>query len=406
MTHETHRTGGTLSRRGFLRQSAGLGASFALAHAAVRGARADNQIELGLVGCGTRGRWIAQGFEAHGGYRITAVADYFEEEANAAGDALGVAENRRFSGLRGYERLLESGVGAVALETPPYCFPDHVEAAVDAGCHVFLAKPVAVDVPGTKRIEAAGQRAGENGQVFLVDFQMPTHPYIQEAVRRVHDGALEEIALVSSEYTDEGFRDPPLEDTIEGRLRNLVWVNDNNLGGGYFVNAGIHALDAALWVIGRRPVRAMGAARRDPHGDSDDGFSLTYEFENGLVLNHRGEHIRNSHGFNCNVTVYGREAYMVTGYTGETAIHGQESARYEGGAAGDLYHDGAERNIAAFHQAVLEGDTSNPTLAPSIASNYAAILGRDAIIKGEPLTWDAMLAEEKALDVNLSEMRE
>ena len=44
------------------------------------------------------------------------------------------------------------------------------------------------------------------------------------------------------------------------------------------------------------PVSAMGASRigrSDPHGDSHDVFSVTYEFPNGMILNHRGEHLKN-----------------------------------------------------------------------------------------------------------------
>lgn len=84
---------------------------------------------------------------------------YFQEVADACGDGLGVDTSRRFSGLEGYRRLIESGVEAIALETPPYFFPEHARAAVDAGLHVYMAKPVAVDVWGCLEIEAAARKA-------------------------------------------------------------------------------------------------------------------------------------------------------------------------------------------------------------------------------------------------------
>src|ERR1039458_770834 len=55
----------------------------------------------------------------------------FQEVADQCGDKLGVDKARRFSTLSGYKRLLECGVEAVALETPPYFFPEHAKAAVD-----------------------------------------------------------------------------------------------------------------------------------------------------------------------------------------------------------------------------------------------------------------------------------
>src|SRR5512141_1462275 len=94
------------------------------------------KIKLGVIGNGGRGAWIAGLFQKHGGYELYAVADYFQEVADKCGDKLGVDQARRFSGLSGYRKLMESGVEAVALETPPYFFPEHAHAAVEAGLHV------------------------------------------------------------------------------------------------------------------------------------------------------------------------------------------------------------------------------------------------------------------------------
>jgi myo-inositol 2-dehydrogenase / D-chiro-inositol 1-dehydrogenase len=144
-----------LDRRAFLKATAvaaaaapWIAAGDALAAEATPAAppQAERKIKFGVVGNGGRGCWIANLFKRHGGYEMWAVADYFQEVADSCGDGLGVHKARRFSGLDGYKRLLESGVEAVALETPPYFFPEHVRAVVDAGLHVYMAKPVAVDI--------------------------------------------------------------------------------------------------------------------------------------------------------------------------------------------------------------------------------------------------------------------
>ena len=137
-----------LSRRGFLTGTAVTAATWAVPSQSAASAAVTRKIKLGVVGCGGRGAWIANLFREHGGYEMHAVADYFPEVAEAAGNALGVGPARRFSGLSGYHKLIESGVEAVALETPPCFFPEHVQAAVDAHLHVYMAKPIAVDVPG------------------------------------------------------------------------------------------------------------------------------------------------------------------------------------------------------------------------------------------------------------------
>ena len=162
------------------------------------GAETGRKIKLGVIGNGGRGGWIAGLFRKHGGYEMHAVADYFQEAADQCGDALGVDKSRRFSTLSGYKRVLESGVEAVALETPPCFFPDHATAAVEAGLHVYMAKPVAADVPGVLKIEAAAKTAARKKLVFHVDYQMPTDPANQEVLKRIRGEGFGKISQVAT----------------------------------------------------------------------------------------------------------------------------------------------------------------------------------------------------------------
>ena len=124
------------------------------------------------------------------------MADYFPNVVAKCGDSFGVDKARRFSGLSGYKRLIESGVEAVAIEAIPYFFPEQTSAEVEAGLHVYMAKPVAVNVPGAMRIPAAGTLATTNRRCFMVDYQMSTDPSNIEVVERGRAGALGPIALV------------------------------------------------------------------------------------------------------------------------------------------------------------------------------------------------------------------
>ena len=117
------------------------------------GTQASTKIDLGVIGCGGRGTWIADLFQKHGGYNIVALADYFPDRVEAAGSKLGVPAAQRFTGLSAYRRLLEQKLDAVAIESPPFFHPSQAADAVAAGKHVYLAKPVAVDVPGCMTIE-------------------------------------------------------------------------------------------------------------------------------------------------------------------------------------------------------------------------------------------------------------
>ena len=366
--------------------------------------RQAQRVRIGVVGCGQRGSWIASLFAQHGGYEVVAVADYFKEVADRCGDALGVDRGRRFHGLGGYLKLMEAGVEAVALETPPYCFPDHAEAAVRAGLHVYMAKPVAVDVPGCLRIKAAAAKASAQGRVFLVDYQMPTDPGNIHVVDQIRAGRIGKVVALQSYYLAGGWPDPPRGRTIEDRLQHLIWVNDVAIGGGHHVNACIHAVDAALWVAGQSPIAAVGASRvgrANPHGDSHDVFSLTYEFADGLILNHRAKHLNDSYpsGDFCGCWIHGQSGCGWISYAAKAQlVHPNDAFSAD---VVDLYAAGARRNIAAFHQAIAQGDASNSTVHHAVESALTTILGREAARRRRRITMEALLKENQRIAADL-----
>jgi myo-inositol 2-dehydrogenase / D-chiro-inositol 1-dehydrogenase len=122
-------------------------------------------VELGLVGCGSRGNWITPLFQEFTGARLVAVADVVKAKLDATRDKFKVDAGRAYYGPQAYAELASSKLDVMVIETPPYYHPEQAMAAVDAGKHVYLAKPVAVDVPGCKTIEAAGKKARGRGQL-------------------------------------------------------------------------------------------------------------------------------------------------------------------------------------------------------------------------------------------------
>jgi predicted dehydrogenase len=265
-----------------------------------------------------------------------------------------------------------------------------------------MAKPVAVDVPGCLSIEEIARGASAKQRCFLVDYQMPTDPLHIEIVRRVQEGQIGPLATVNSQYYAGTFPDPPKTATIEDRLRQLTWCNDTAIGGGYHVNACIHAIDSALWIIGQRPIAATGLSRvvrADPHGDSHDVFSLLWEFENGVILNHRGKHLPNQTGFDVYCQVQGRGGHAQFGYGGKAWIRSSDDA-FQGESA-NLYEAGAVRNIATFYENVTSGRHENPTVRRSIEGALATILGREAARRRTRLTLAQLLQENTRLEVDL-----
>jgi predicted dehydrogenase len=399
-----------LNRRTFLKASSLAAGASALGlkplEAADTAPARARKIKLGLVGCGGRGSWIAGLFQKHGGYEFHAVADYFQANADKCGNELGVEASRRFSTLSGYKRLMESGVEAVALEVPPYFFSRHAQAAVDAGLHVYMAKPIAADVPGCVAIQQAAKTATGKQRCFLVDYQMPTDPANIEVRKRILAGGLGKISQVSTIGICSGFPDPPFEKTIENRLQGLTWVNDIAMGCDFNGNFDIHAIDAALWVLGRRPVAAVGAsqiARPDPHGDSHDVCSVIYEYADGLVHNHFGQALPNQLPGALTCTIHGQKGFGTVEYWKKAEFRSFDDA-YRADVT-NLYEAGAARNIDTFYHNVTAGHFANDTVPRAVDSALTCILGREAAARGTRLTMEQILAENKTLEVNLAGLK-
>lgn len=399
-----------VNRRRFIAKTAAAAAAAAALgpwpSSAAEPAEFKRKIKLGVVGCGGRGSWIANHFKAHGGYEMSAVADYFPQAANACGDALGVAPDRRYSTLSGYKRLLESGVEAVALETPPYFFQFHAPAAVEAGLHVYMAKPVAADVPGALAIAAAAKSATAKELCFFVDYQMPTDPGNQEVVKRIRAPGFGRIVQVQTFGIGSGFSDPPKTANLESRLQHLIWVNDIAMGCDYLGNYDIHAIDAALWAIDQRPVAAMGSSsvcRPDPHGDSHDVCSLVFEYDNGVVHNHFGQALSNKVTGELSCHINGLTGNAFLSYWAKATLRSADDAFSQD--VPNLYDAGVVRNIDTFYRQVTQHQFQNDTVERSVDGVLACVLGREAAARHTRLTMDDLLRENKKLELDLTGLK-
>lgn len=190
---------GQLGRRSFLAGTAA--AAFTIVKPSlVRGTEANSTVTLGMIGCGGRGNWLVPLFGRQGKYRFVACADYYQDRVDPFGEKTEIPADRRFTGLSGYKRLLEQKLDGVVIETPTYCHPEQSADAVEAGKHVFVAKPIAVDAPGCLSIGESGKKATTKKLVFLVDFQTRADPTYQEAARLVHGGALGKLVCGEARY--------------------------------------------------------------------------------------------------------------------------------------------------------------------------------------------------------------
>ena len=153
----------TSSRRDFLKTSTLAAGAIVGGISLARGAHtagSDDTIRIGLIGCGGRGSGAAiNALNADKNIKLVSMGDLFpdrlqsslsnivKELADQAPVRIDVPVERQFIGFDAYQKVLGSGVDAVILATPPHFRPVHLKAAVAAGKHCFVEKPIAVDAP-------------------------------------------------------------------------------------------------------------------------------------------------------------------------------------------------------------------------------------------------------------------
>jgi predicted dehydrogenase len=189
------------SRRDFLKQTSAAvaGATVAGFPAVLRGAGPTGKLKIGFIGCGGRGTGAAnQALSAESDVVLWAMGDAFEDkiQSSLAGlkamhaDKVDVPKERQFSGLDAYQKVIDSGVDVVLLTTPPAFRPMHFKAAVAAGKHCFLEKPMATDAPGVRSVIETVAEAKKKNLGVVAGFCWRYHPAMRETFARIKDGAI------------------------------------------------------------------------------------------------------------------------------------------------------------------------------------------------------------------------
>ena len=388
-------------RRAMLKSAAGL---LILKPETVFGSQANSAVEVGLIGCGGRGNWIGRFFPEYTGARIVALADVIQTHLDSTREKFKVEASRAYYGPEAYRELIASKVDAVAIETPPYFHPEHARAAVDAGKHTFVAKPVAVDVPAAKWFLATGKKA--QGKVsFLVDFQTRAQPVYQECAQRVHRGDIGKPVMAQVLY----YAGRPSPDRFKpgmdpGQAQVLNFYMDRALGGDIIVEQNIHVIDVANWFLQAHPLKAYGTGGRTDwsgtgyeHSDAWDHFLVQFDYPGGVQADFSSNQLTNHFSDLC-VRCFGLKGAVDSHYGGLIRITGENA--WMGAEKDPTFGQGAVNNVKAFIESIRTGKLLNNT-EQAVESNLTAILGRMAAYQNRMVTWDEMMKSSERFEVNL-----
>lgn len=388
----------------------------------------DDPIRIGVIGCGGRGTgavldalgvttsvvYPASGYHTEDvaanaqigtkNVQVTALADVFPDRLARCREQLArlnikVPDDHCFDGFEAYKKLLALGdVNYVILAQPPHFRPMHLKAAIEAGKHVFMEKPAAVDAPGIRMVMEAGELAKKKNLGIVAGTQRRYRKSYVETVKRLRDGAIGDI-LCGGGYWNGGViwvieRQAGWTD-MEAQLRN--WNYFTWLGGDHVVEQHVHNLDVLNWVMGERPVKAYGMGGRQArggkeHGNIYDHFAIEFEYASGARMFSQSRQMNR-----CD----GRVEELFTGTKGTAFLRdGDNIIKPKGG---DTWHTRRRDDNNPYQQEHLDlinsiraGQPINAAQAVA-ESTFMAIMGRESAYTGRTVEWETLIKSDTRL---------
>ncbi|HEY1336535.1 MAG TPA: Gfo/Idh/MocA family oxidoreductase [Bryobacteraceae bacterium] len=400
-------------RRKFLQAAGVAGAFTILKPELVRGSAANSAVRVGLLGCGGRGGEHAKGISETADARLVALADLFPDQMERAKKNFPSAEIT-FTGVKAADEIINSkDVDAVVIATPAYFHTDHLALAVAAGKHIYLEKPVAVDVANAKRVLELGKKA--EGRLSLdVGFQIRSAPPFAEMVRRIHGGALGQIVTATAHYfcpyPGERFRED--KNPTAQRVRN--WIIDKTLSGDIIVEQNIHVIDICNWVLQGHPLKATArgskAGRSAPGDDCYSHFDVVFTYPNDVHVSFSSTQFGKPL-FDANEWFFGTKGVATSPYSGKLGISGDEEWTWKGSenATGGFSASGAfSDNLAQADSEKKKGWIGSITsgkfhnqAAGGVETALSAMLGRQAAYTGREVTWEELLKSNQRYDAGI-----
>lgn len=402
-----------INRRNFVKSSAALAGGVILnplpvsASAFVAGAET---LKIAVIGCGGRGTGAAaQALSVKEDVKLVAMADAFRDRLDESYDnlkkkfenseRLAVPEEHKFVGFDAYKSAIELA-DVVILTTPPGFRPIHFEAAVAAGKHVFMEKPVATDVPGVRMVLETAKKAKAKNLNVVVGLQRHYQKSYLELMKRLHNGEIGDIVSGQVYWNSDGVWVRPREagqTEMEYQMRN--WYYFNWLCGDHILEQHIHNIDVANWAKNGYPVSAQGMGGREvrtgpEHGEIFDHHYVEFTYEDGSIINSQCRHIKGCMN-RVSESFAGTKGRATTDNRTEiTDLKGNTIWQYREEKEGDAnpYQVEHDELFASIRNGGVITDAENGAY-----STMTAILGRMTTYSGKVITWDEAMKSDISL---------
>jgi predicted dehydrogenase len=396
----------TTSRRQFLQTSAVAAAAVVAQNVHAAG---NDQLKVGLIGCGSRGTGAAaQALQADKNVKLWALGDAFQDRLEYSLGQLvknktvtarvDVNKDRCFVGFEAYRQVIQC-CDVVLLCTPPGFRPMHLRAAVEAGKHVFAEKPVAVDAPGVRHVLESCALARKRNLSIVSGLCLRYSTNYREMMRRLHDGAIGPLRVLQANDLRGGIwhhaRQKNWSD-MEWQMRN--WYYFSWLSGDFNVEQHVHNLDVCAWALGDRyPLRCVGMGGRAVRTGAEfghiyDHFAVTYEYADGVKVY---SNTRQQVGCRNDITVYalGQNDRAVISERGGQGMAITGPKAWSAPAKDNNFYQTEHDELFA---SIRKGTPINNGEYMS-KSTMMAIMARMAAYTGQEIAWQQAMASKEDL---------
>lgn len=251
-------------------------------------------IKFGIIGCGSAASTHARLLAEIENAQLVGITDKRQESASAFAEKYGAKV------YESYEKMLaDPEIDVITVTTPSYFHKENAIAALDAGKHVVLEKPMALDTEGCDEII---KHINSSGKLLTSIFMMRFSDDVTKVKSMVENGELGKITLAALEMNY--YRSPEYFSLSDWR-GTLKYD-----GGGALINQGIHGIDLLLYILGDvTEVKAMKNTAVHKI-EAEDTLGAIMRFESGAIATVTASTCINP-GFDRVIKIFGERGYVV-----------------------------------------------------------------------------------------------
>lgn len=190
----------------------------------------NGKLGIGVVGLGLVANEHIKGYISNPDCEIVAFFSRDEKRAKLKAEQLGLSHCRPYDDLD--TMLKQDEIDLVSICTPNNLHVDQGIAVAQAGKHLVMEKPIALNMEGARALEKAVRKAGIKN---VVCFVLHWYPRFLNQVALVKSGAIGDVFFADCEY---------LHGHLERYESQWRWIWKKSMGGSTLMQGGIHAVDA------------------------------------------------------------------------------------------------------------------------------------------------------------------